>query len=1127
MLIEGLVPDQTAKLLTVEQRGANAISLVYERTADGGVGKALRFRNEIQELKQTIREWSFDGDGSTFRLVSEAFRIRLAHLFDPVLAIHTSLVEPLPHQITAVYEEMLTRYPLRFLLADDPGAGKTIMAGLLIRELMVRGDVQRCLICVPGKLSYQWKDELKDKFRLEFEVIEGSAANSDHNEFRSNDLAIVSVDRAKRKERIEQLKSTTWDLVICDEAHQFSAQLVGNRINKTQRYRLGELLGKQSRHFLLLTATPHNGKEGDFRLFLKLLDRQRFKNNDVIDQNLYVLNRIDAADLMRRMVKEELRRFDGKPLFPERMAYTVNFELSGLEQDLYEAVSDYIREGFDRAKRLEKRHGNIVGFAMTVLLRRLASSPMAIYQSLKSRKRRQEEQLKLAEIASSLVSTDHFSESQVIDEEIENLTARELELLEDKISASVTTAFTIPELETEIATLTLLVEQAKEVCESGQDKKWEELRSLFDMPDMQNSDGTQRKLVIFTEHVATLEYLIEKLQTVFPHPNAIVTIHGKVNLAARRHVEYEFRTDPDVLILVATDAAGEGINLQCANLMVNYDLPWNPNRLEQRFGRIHRIGQKEVCHLWNLVANKTLEGAVYSNLLHKLENMNEALGGKVFDVLGELFSETSLKDLLVKAIEYGNDPEVRARLDQAIDNSLDQERVSNLLRRKALTTDTLDLSKIPQLQEDLETAQKRRLQLEDIKAFFFEAFRALGGKIDTLLSEPGRFAINHVPADIRNYAKDRELKAVQNTYRRICFDKELINIPDRAEAEFICPGHPLLDAIVSLILERKRDILKRGAIFVDEGNTKHQPRILFYLQQEIIDATPSRNADQRTISREIHFLELGEDGHVFETDLAPYLDYRPASHEEREHAKNTLNLTSVMGLSLEKKAIEYAVEKIVPNHLSRVRSRRVRRINKIGNAIQELRRRQNKQFEFEKNELLAVREGIEAIEAEREYREHLEERQSLYAVYKSDENRRKLEALGLPELLKRVSLGLLPSDIRDDHDFLEEQEEDYWDDLENLERALEETIRQQKLLEEQLQRREQELNRERWIHAEAPLVTGGALIIPARLLPHPNRPASARHNSATASSRKPITNSGAAHSTAARASSPASGASRP
>jgi len=388
--IKGIIPNQSVSVVDVKWHGSTSVELFYKRT-DGQPGTQLLFRSDESKLEivQSRLYWSFNADGDMFRLVAEAYRIHLAYLFDPVLAVHTSLIEPLPHQITGIYGEMLPRQPLRFLPADDPGAGTTIMAGLLIKELIVRGDEQRCLICVPGNLAAQWQDELWFKFQLHFEILTRDAIESSvsGNPFFEKDLLIMRLDQVARNDELkEKLRRTEWDLVIVDEAHKMSAHIWSGDVEETKRYKLGKLLRDITRHFLLMTATPHNGKEEDFQLFLALLDQDRFEGRfrDGVHE-------VDVSDLMRRMIKEDLLRFDGRPLFPERRAYTIDFPLSPEEKVLYDAVTDYVREEFNRAERLldDKRRGTI-GFALTILQRRLASSPQAIYKSLMRRRERLE-----------------------------------------------------------------------------------------------------------------------------------------------------------------------------------------------------------------------------------------------------------------------------------------------------------------------------------------------------------------------------------------------------------------------------------------------------------------------------------------------------------------------------------------------------------------------------------------------------------------------------------------------------------------------------------------------------------------------------------------------------------------
>jgi len=433
----------------------------------------------------------------------------------------------------------------------------------------------------------------------------------------------------------EKLEQTDWDLIVCDEAHKMSASYFGTEKKETKRYRLGKLVSSLTRHFLLLTATPHNGKEEDFQLFMALLDGDRFEG-----RYRDGVHSVDTSDIMRRMVKEQLLKFDETPLFPERLAYTVTYRLSDSEAVLYEKVTEYVREEFNRAEALknEKRKGT-VGFALTILQRRLASSPEAIYQSIRRRKEKLEKRLreeKLLKRGHDAFIEDMDSLAVLSEEDIEDLEDApdaEVEKLEEQFVDEATAARTIEELEAEIAILEELEMLANAVRRSGRDKKWEELsRLLQDSPEMFDRDGYRRKLIIFSEHRDTLNYLVNRIRTLFGRPESVVVIHGGMGREQRKKAQELFTQDKDVKLLVATDAAGEGINLQRAHLMVNYDLPWNPNRIEQRFGRIHRIGQNEVCHLWNLVAEETREGDVYLTLLKKLDVERRSLGGAVFDV---------------------------------------------------------------------------------------------------------------------------------------------------------------------------------------------------------------------------------------------------------------------------------------------------------------------------------------------------------------------------------------------------------------------------------------------------------------------------------------------------------------
>lgn len=963
--VKGVLANGLVTIVNVQWYGTEALELTY-KTGDGNVANELLYRDSEAnlELEQLGRTWSFEGDGALFRLVSEAHRIRLAHLFDPVLAVHTSVVEPLPHQITAVYESMLPRQPLRFLLADDPGAGKTIMAGLLIRELMVRGDLRRCMIVCPGSLAEQWQDELSRRFQLPFEILTNSnlEAAPSGNWFLERDLIIARLDKLSRDEDVQsKLKAPDcrWDLVVCDEAHKLSATFSGGDVKYTKRYRLGQLLSGLTRHFLLMTATPHNGKDTDFQLFMALLDPDRFEG-----RFREGVHSTDASDLMRRMIKERLLRFDGRPLFPERIAHSVGYKLSADEAKLYQHVTAYVREEFNRAEAMnnDKRAGT-VGFALTMLQRRLASSPEAIYQSLRRRRERLVGRLReLEEFRRTGKSQTLFGTSgrSFDDEELEDLEdapEEEIEEIEGVVLDQATAARTITELQGEIETLKELETLATTVRRSGSDTKWRQLADVLNsvfspdahpppaMPSGCASEtgvtgrpkpSPRQKLVLFTEHRDTLRYLADRITTLLGSPEAVVVIHGGMHREARLEAQERFRHDPRVQVLLATDAAGEGINLQRAHLMVNYDLPWNPNRLEQRFGRIHRIGQKEVCHLWNLVAQETREGDVYRRLLEKLENARKTLGGQVFDVLGKVqFEGKSLRDLLIEAIRYGEQPEVQARLNNAISAGLDRDKIRDLLEQKALVPHVMDTSEVQRVRTEMERAEACRLQPHFIEAFFLEAFKRLGGTLRQ--REPRRYEVTRVPAAVRNHSQLAGWGSrLLPRYERIVFDKPGIALSGKPPAAFVCPGHPLLDSVVDLTLEHDRDILKRGAVLVDEGDSGLDARMLFYLEHSIQDASQTHSGQRRTLSRRMLYVQLDKCGRTHHLHYAPYLDYRPLSDSEPSVAAILQRKECAwINQETEKTAQAYAIRCVVPEHLKEVREVARERIGKIRAAVQD------------------------------------------------------------------------------------------------------------------------------------------------------------------------------------------------
>lgn len=911
--LRGLVPGHTVTLIAIDPIDAEVFEVFYRddtgRSGARTITDADAAGFEIAGDFDTAP--AFDADPNEFRLAAEALRIKYAALYDPMVAVNSSDVDPLPHQIRAVYEELLPRIPLRFLLADDPGAGKTIMAGLYLKELILRSDCERAIIVAPGGLVEQWREELSQKFDLRFEVF-GRQMIDDaqgRNVFAEHPFLIARMDQLSRSEDlIEQLGEVTWDVAVVDEAHRMSAHYSSwaGEVDETKRFKLGRLLSETAHNFLLMTATPHAGKEEDFQLFMSLLDRDRFEG-----QYRQGVHRTDTEGLMRRMVKEDLLTFEGKPLFPERRAYTVEYELSPAERELYEQVTDYVRTEMGRAERIaqagDKKRGNNVGFALTVLQRRLASSPAAILRSLERRQQRLDTKLRemrriadearvstpisahidewttgksTLDFASDTLPVFSVENFEDLDEETTDDERAQLEAQVDQVVDFATAARTIPELRAEIAILEDLIRVARRVRLQDDDKKWVQLRTILDEQLLSHDgSGDARKIIIFTEHRDTLDYLQSKITSQFGRSESVITIHGGTRREDRKLARERFTHNTDTVVLLATDAAGEGLNLQRAHLMVNYDLPWNPNRIEQRFGRIHRIGQREVCHLWNMVAKDTREGDVFARLLSKIDQMAIAYNGNLFNVLGDAdaFQERSLRDLLIEAIRYGDQPEIKAKLDHIIDAGV-SHGLDEMLQERALHPEMYSAINLDEVRARMEKARERRLQPGYISAFFIPAFERLGGRIRK--REKGRYEITRVPSRILETARRLNRWApVAEQYERVTFELVRKHAEGLVEASLIAPGHPLLHAVIEAIVEDLGGTLKRGTVFVDRRTKQPaEPLLMFSVEQRIVTTA----VDAETVSHHFDYPLLEQDGTVTITSAPPYLDYDAPTAEETD-----------------------------------------------------------------------------------------------------------------------------------------------------------------------------------------------------------------------------------------------------
>lgn len=756
-------------------------------------------QNEVDILiTQVKQENVFDGKPNNYRLAVEAHRIRLSHLYDPLFAIGVSKIDPLPHQLEAVYDYMLPQPALRFMLADDPGAGKTVMGGLLLKELKLRGVVSRTLIVVPSPLRTQWQREMQEKFDEHFDIVERAtlSALGSARTWTLTHQAIVSIDFVKQPDVLDSLAvAEMWDLVIVDEAHKMSAyRRSPTKVERSQRYRLGEVLSERSERLLLMTATPHKGDPENFRFLLSLVDQDLFADQEILQRAV----ELRENPIFLRRLKEDMRRFDGYPLFPPRYTKTISYELEGAEWNLYRRVTHYVETNFNRALSDENRN---VTFALIVLQRRLASSVRAIRKSLENRRDRlielRDDVMRDPELL-AVAQRDRLD----FDDIEEDLTEAERWELEQNV-LRFTVARNIDELNHEIQQLEELIQLAVEAERHQPERKLRELEGV--MREL-NLRQTGEKLLIFTEAKDTLDYLVENLRA---WDFSIVTIHGAMKAEDRVNAESIFRSD-DVQVMIATEAAGEGINLQFCHLMVNYDIPWNPTRLEQRLGRIHRYGQDREVFMYNLVAGNTREGRVLEAVLLKLERMRAEMGSdRVYDVIGERFANAHLEGLIRDAVTNRRMfDEIIASIDLAL-----PENGKNILDTASLSSLATRYVNVEAMVERQQRAKENRLSPSFIRTFFLAAFEAhFPGRVDQ--RSDGFWRIRHVPADIRNVPPDLASTYGQpaDQYRMFTFD---IEESRRTGVEFVGPGHALFEAVSHYTLSKFQDDLSRGTIFYD------------------------------------------------------------------------------------------------------------------------------------------------------------------------------------------------------------------------------------------------------------------------------------------------------------------------
>lgn len=807
-ILTGAIFNEPMRVETVQANGPASWVLGLVGTQSERFRKVTLTGTDLDRLTVLDAKHAFDGDGRLLRLGLQAYALGIAYEFDPYFGLSISRVDPLPHQLEAVYDYLLKLARVRFLLADDAGAGKTIMSGLLIRELELRGLAERILIVCPANLAFQWQRELKEKFDTTFLVMKGQDLREQFgvNQWLDRSRVITSLDLAKRAEILPGLRQVHWDLVIVDEAHRMSAS---DESHKSLRYKLGELLRDTSDHMLLLTATPHRGDPQNFSLFLQLLDADCYADVKSIRE---AMDRKRAPFYLRRtkeaMVYFPQRREDGswvaEKIFTKRIPHTVDFHIDGAEFDLYRDVTRFVkRESARAAAEGEDPRARAIGFLMSLYQRRLASSTHAMRRSLENRARRLEEGLKRAQDLARQAPPDLPDA-----EELEEMEASERDRLEALLEA-ITLAGSADVVRDEIQELRRLALQAQAVEDAGTEAKLSQLKALLEKEGF--FDHADQRLLLFTEFKDTLDYLMGCLKT---WGFRVGCIHGGMKSGSRDepgtrlHAEQQFR-EGKIQILVATEAAGEGINLQVCNILFNYDIPWNPNRLEQRMGRIHRYGQRKDCLIFNFVATNTIEGRVLQRLHEKLQEIRNALDDDaVFNVVGEVLPAAHVERVLrdYYAGKLGD-----ADLEERMLRDVDEEKFRAICQNalEGLASKKLNLE---MLIERRARAQERRVVPETIARFISEAAVFVPFTLKTIPSVAHAFEPARTPSILRRYEKDPDWKlpALADRYPRCSTDREAA---ETEKLEWVTPGHPLFEAIRRHTRARALDVLATGATF--------------------------------------------------------------------------------------------------------------------------------------------------------------------------------------------------------------------------------------------------------------------------------------------------------------------------
>jgi superfamily II DNA or RNA helicase len=899
-IVKNLIPTEAVTIDKIQQLG-KMVSLKFTGVNSNRANSKVISTEDFEQLEMLTEAgtFNFKGDPTRFALFAEAERINSAYQFDPLFAVNCSIIDPLPHQVEAVYKFLLPMPKIRFLLADDTGAGKTIMTGLLIKELIMRGLSERILIITPGGLTKQWQeDEMAVKFNIHFNLVNRARFASDPNVFQSEKRIVTSIDFISREDVLKVASNNHWDLIVFDECHKLSAYDYGAKQYLSQRYKAAEVLSQQCEHILLLTATPHRGRTDTFKKLLQLLDPDIFATDEIASARIKEIEHNGINKFFIRRLKEDMKDWQGKPLFKERFTKTVAYELTPEEKELYEAVTQYLTKKKVEASETNNIH---VSLALTVMQRRLVSSIFAIKNTLERRWKALQSIVDDLAQNPTLWNQRHkmeaaFNQVNNIDD-FEDLEDDERDALEGILSDPkkfklFTTAKNPQELYQEAKEVKRLFEMAESLYNRKQEeKKFQKLQELL------KSNGVLEegeKLVIFTEHKDTLLYLEERLSKSGGYK--VATIHGGKQVDERREAQAAFAR-PDTQILIATDAAGEGINLQFCRLLINWDIPWNPNRLEQRMGRIHRYGQKQNVLVFNMVASNTKEGKVLERLLTKLDIIREGIGDdRVYDVIQDVLENVSL-DAIINSVFNGKESSLDEFLAQ--DNEVLKLKFSEKIKeqKEKLAHSTVDYKDARTLKEN---SDEKRLQPIYIRLFFEKAFKHIGGDFTEL--RPFIYRIDKLPDSISvALRKDYTIYADNIRQIQFCFDKQVFldyqNIGDLGKVHYINPGNPVFDSLIKVVRSQYREDMLKGTILISPDDKEDY--FAFFVKSQIVDNRESKKEDSIADERLVMVYQA-KDGIFHVTSPAKFIDLHAPTHFTKPiQAPSVVNNNEVVQWSFE------------------------------------------------------------------------------------------------------------------------------------------------------------------------------------------------------------------------------------